>query len=64
MEPGDDPQTYEGCGKTEDLALIDAATKALDADYERNLGREFQIVEHYVTIENPRISEHRVKLNG
>ncbi len=61
----DDPlRAYEGRGKTLDEAFVDAASKALDDDYERNRGREFLVLRHIVTVDNPRISEHKVDIGG
>jgi len=64
MPNDEEPQIFQGVGETIDKALEDAATKALDRDRVRNLGREFQIVRHLVTVENPRISEHRIDIGG
>ncbi len=58
-EQGRGGATYEGVGPTLDAALADAANSAV-ADSVDNVGREFDVVRHYVTVSNPRISEHRV----
>ncbi len=64
MEPKEPLRTYEGCGETLDEAFVDAARKALADDSERNLGRQFVVIRHVVTIDNPRISEHKVDIGG
>lgn len=64
MEPKEPLRTYEGRGETLDEALVDAAGKALDDDFDRNRGREFIVVRHVVTVDNPRISEHRIDIGG
>lgn len=51
--------TYEGIGPTLDAAFEDAANNAV-ADSADNVGKEFDVVRHYVTVSNPRISQHRV----
>ena len=49
-------ETYEGRGETLAEALEDAAAKAINKDI-ANVGREYIIVQHIVTVSNPRISE-------
>jgi uncharacterized protein YbbK (DUF523 family) len=55
--------TYEGTGETLDDAFLDAAERAV-ADSRDNIGRTFEVVRHTVTVDNPRISEHRVVINS
>lgn len=57
-------RSYDGRGETLEEALTDAASQAIHDDIKRNRGREFVIVRHVVTVENPRISEHRITLDG
>jgi len=64
MEPKEPLRTYEGRGETLDEAFVDAASKALDDDRQRNLGRQFVVLRHVVTVDNPRISEHKVDIGG
>ena len=56
-------ETYEGRGETLAEALEDAAAKAIDKNI-ANVGREYVIVQHIVTVSNPRISEHKVTVAG
>ena len=56
-------ETYEGRGETLAEALEDAAVKAIDKNV-ANVGREYVIVQHIVTVSNPRISEHKVTVAG
>jgi len=64
MEPQEPLKSYEGRGETLDEAFLDAARKALDDDRDRNVGRQFVVIRHVVTVDNPRISEHRVAIGG
>lgn len=55
--------SFEGVGETLADALQDAAEHAVAADREANVGREFELVRITVTVDNPRISQHRVVIN-
>ncbi|HET6682333.1 MAG TPA: hypothetical protein VFG75_01445 [Gaiella sp.] len=56
-------ETFEGRGETVADALEDAATKAV-AKNVMNVGKEYVVVQHIVTVSNPRISEHKIVLAG
>jgi len=46
-----------------ELALEDAAGKAVEKDV-ANVGKEYVVLHHIVTVSNPRISEHKISLGG
>jgi hypothetical protein len=52
----------EGCGETFEEALENAAAKITLND--ENIGKEYVVLHHLVTVSNPRISEHKIKLGG
>ena len=56
-------EEFEGRGETLHDALEDAAGKAI-AKSAANIGKEYVVLYHLVTVSNPRISEHKVKLGG
>jgi len=55
--------TFDGRGDTFAEALEDAAGKAVEKDV-ANVGKEYVVLHHIVTISNPRISEHKITLGG
>lgn len=55
--------TFEGRGETLAAALEDAAGRAVAKDA-ANIGKEYVVVQHVVTVSNPRISEHMILLAG
>lgn len=63
IDKGPDRSTFEGVGETLADALQDAAERAVAADYDGNVGRDFELVRITVTVDNPRISQHRVVIN-
>jgi hypothetical protein len=56
-------ETFDGMGETFAEALEDAAGKAVEKDV-ANVGKEYVVLHHIVTVSNPRISEHKIKLGG
>ena len=56
-------EIWEGKGETLHDALEDAARQAIGKSI-ANDGRQYVIVQHVVTVSNPRISEHKVTLAG
>jgi hypothetical protein len=56
-------ETFEGRGETLADALEDAATKAVTKNV-ANVGKEYVVLHHIVTVSNPRISEHLIVLGG
>lgn len=56
-------ETFEGRGETLADALEDAAGRAV-AKNVANVGKEYVVVQHIVTVSNPRISEHMIVLAG
>lgn len=56
-------EEFDGIGRTFDEALADAAQKAINRNV-ANDGKEYVVLHHIVTVSNPRISEHRIKLGG
>ncbi len=56
-------EEFDGRGETFDDALEDAARKVIDKNV-ANDGREYVVLHHIVTVSNPRISEHKIKLGG
>ena len=56
-------ETFDGRGDTFADALEDAAGKAVEKDV-ANVGKEYVVLHHIVTISNPRISEHKITLGG
>jgi hypothetical protein len=56
-------EEFDGRGETFDEALADAAQKAIGKNV-ANDGKEYVVLHHLVTVSNPRISEHRIKLGG
>ena len=54
-------ETIEGTGGSLAEALEDAARKAVDANA-ANVGKEYVVLYHVVTVDNPRISEHKITL--
>lgn len=56
-------ETFEGRGETLADALEDAAGKAV-AKNVANVGKEYVVLQHIVTVSNPRISEHKIVLAG
>jgi hypothetical protein len=61
-EQGRGGATYEGVGRTLDEAFQNVADNAV-ADSADNIGKDFEVVRYVVTIDNPRISQHRVVVN-
>ena len=55
--------TFDGRGDTFADALEDAAGKAVEKDV-ANVGKEYVVLHHIVTVSNPRISEHKITLGG
>jgi hypothetical protein len=55
--------TFDGRGDTFAEALEDAAGKAVEKDV-ANVGKEYVVLHHIVTVSNPRISEHKITLGG
>ncbi len=55
--------TFDGRGDTFAEALEDAAGKAVEKDV-ANVGKEYVVLHHIVTVSNPRISEHKISLGG
>ena len=55
--------TFDGRGDTFAEALEDAAGKAVEKDV-TNVGKEYVVLHHIVTVSNPRISEHKISLGG
>ncbi len=55
--------TFDGRGDTFADALEDAAGKAVEKDV-ANVGKEYVVLHHIVTVSNPRISEHKISLGG
>lgn len=58
-----DENTYVGRGETLEQAFEDAAVRAIE-DSRENAGRQFEVVRWVVTVDNPRISEHKVTINA
>jgi flavin-binding protein dodecin len=58
-----DGSTYVGVGGTLEEAFESAATAAVE-DSRENVGRSFEVVRWAVTVDNPRISEYKVTING
>jgi ADP-ribose pyrophosphatase YjhB (NUDIX family) len=58
-----DGDTYVGVGGTLEEAFENAATAAVRESRE-NVGRRFEVVRWVVTVDNPRISEHKVTISG
>ena len=56
-------ETFDGRGDTFADALEDAAGKAVEKDV-ANVGKEYVVLHHIVTVSNPRISEHKISLGG
>jgi hypothetical protein len=56
-------ETFDGVGESFVDALEDAAGKAVEKDV-ANVGKEYVVLHHIVTISNPRISEHTSTLGG
>lgn len=56
-------ETFDGRGDTFADALEDAAGKAVEKDV-ANVGKEYVVLHHLVTVSNPRISEHKITLGG
>ncbi|HET8742766.1 MAG TPA: hypothetical protein VFM41_09100 [Gaiella sp.] len=56
-------EEFDGRGETFDDALEDAARKVIDENV-ANDGKEYVVLHHIVTVSNPRISEHKIKLGG
>ncbi len=56
-------EEFDGCGETFADALQDAAEKVI-AKSSANDGKEYVVLHHIVTVSNPRISEHKIKLGG
>lgn len=56
-------EEFDGYGRTFDEALEDAATKVINRNI-ANDGKEYVVLHHLVTVSNPRISEHKIKLGG
>jgi hypothetical protein len=56
-------ETFEGRGETLAEALEDAATRAVEKDL-ANVGKQYVVLYHLVTVSNPRISEHVIGLGG
>ena len=54
-------ETIEGRGESLLDALQDAADKAVAANA-ANVGKEYVVLYHVVTVDNPRISEHKITL--
>jgi hypothetical protein len=61
-ESGRGGATYQGVGRTLDEAFEDVANNAV-ADSVGNVGKEFDVVRWVVTVDNPRISQHKVVIN-
>lgn len=61
-EHGRGGATYEGIGRTLDEAFQNVADNAV-ADSVDNIGKEFDVVRHFVTVANPRIREHKVVIS-
>ncbi len=56
-------EEFDGYGETFAEALDDAAKNAIEKDV-ANDGKEYVVLHHIVTVSNPRISEHKIKLGG
>ena len=56
-------EEIDGFGETFAEALEDAARKAIDKNI-ANDGKEYVVLHHLVTVSNPRISEHKIKIGG
>ena len=56
-------ETFDGVGESFHDALEDPAGKAVEKDV-ANVGKEYVVLHHIVTISNPRISEHKITLGG
>ena len=56
-------ETFDGVGESFHDALEDAAGKAVEKDV-ANVGKEYVVLHHIVTVSNPRISEHKITLGG
>jgi len=56
-------ETFDGVGESFVDALEDAAGKAVEKDV-ANVGKEYVVLHHIVTVSNPRISEHKISLGG
>jgi hypothetical protein len=56
-------EMFAGSGETLVDALEDAASKAVEKNV-ANVGKEYVVLQHLVTVSNPRISEHKIVLGG
>lgn len=56
-------EEFDGIGETFAEALEDAASKAIEKNV-ANDGKEYVVLHHLVTVSNPRISEHKIKIGG
>jgi hypothetical protein len=56
-------EMVEGSGETLRDALEDAAARAVEKNV-ANVGKEYVVLQHTVTVSNPRISEHKVVLGA
>ncbi len=56
-------EIFNGHGRTLTAALNDAARAAITKD-RANVGKEYVVLAHVVTVSNPRISEHKVVLGA
>lgn len=56
-------EEFDGYGETFAEALDDAARKAVAKNI-ANDGKQYVVLHHLVTVSNPRISEHVIKLGG
>jgi hypothetical protein len=56
-------EEFDGFGKTLEEALENAASKAIEKSA-ANDGKEYVVLHHLVTVSNPRISEHKIKIGG
>ncbi len=56
-------EEFEGRGDSFEKALEDAARQAIDRNV-MNDGKQYVVLHHIVTVSNPRISEHVIKLGG